>query len=265
MHVSQINVYPIKSLKGITVDSAVVENRGLQFDRRWMLVDENRKFLTQRELPTMATISIVVREDSLEVEHEGRRLEIPGQPTVAGRNVSVWTSSVKAAFYSSEIDDWFSNVLGIKCQLAVMTATSKRPVNPFYAVRKFKDEVSFADGYPFLIANEASLDDLNDRLGSPVPMNRFRPNFVITGAPALAEDEWKKIRIGSTLFHVVKSCERCVITTVDQASGTKTGPEPLRTLASYRTKRGKVLFGRYLIVDTPGSTIRVRDPIDVVA
>jgi uncharacterized protein YcbX len=145
-----------------------------------------------------------------------------------------------------------------------MTAASKRIVNPFYAVRKFDDMLSFADGYPFMALSQASLDDLNSRLSASLPMNRFRPNFVIAGAEAFAEDAWKRVRIGDTLFHVVKPCERCVITTIDQAVGEKTGVEPLKTLADFRTKNGKVLFGQNLIADKPGGTIRLGDAVEVI-
>jgi hypothetical protein len=144
-----------------------------------------------------------------------------------------------------------------------MPEEAKRTVNPFYAVRRFEDTVSFADGYPFMVIGQASLDDLNSKLETPVPMNRFRPNFVVAGSEPFAEDTWKKIRIGDTEFHVVKPSERCVITTVDQASGEK-GKEPLKTLNTYRNKKGKVLFGQNLIAEKAGGTLRIGDPIEVL-
>jgi uncharacterized protein YcbX len=123
--------------------------------------------------------------------------------------------------------------------------------------------VSFADGYPFLLIGQASLDDLNSRLAEPVPMNRFRPNFVVEGAEPFAEDTWKKISIGKTVFHVVKPCERCVITTIDQVKGTK-GKEPLTTLNTFRNFNGKVLFGQNLIAEKPGAVLKVGDKIEIV-
>lgn len=265
MQISEINVYPVKSLRGISLPSAVVEDRGLKLDRRWLLVDEKRNFLTQREFPVMATVDIAVSDGSLRASCQGSTIDIPFEP-VGGEtfNVKIWSSTVKAAANSDEINEWFSAILGINCRLVTMMAASKRIVNPFYAVRKFDDMLSFADGYPFMALSQASLDDLNSRLSASLPMNRFRPNFVIAGAEAFAEDAWKRVRIGDTLFHVVKPCERCVITTIDQAVGEKTGVEPLKTLADFRTRNGKVLFGQNLIADKPGGTIRIGDAVEVI-
>lgn len=265
MRLSEINVYPVKSLKGIPLNEARVEDRGLKFDRRWMLVDEKGKFITQREFPVMARLETSVEPALLRVAFDGTKIEIPfaDEPTENLR-VAIWNSSVRSAVYPPETNEWFSDVLGTSCRLVVMPESSKRPVNPIYAVRKFRNTVSFADGYPFLLIGESSLADLNSKLAEPVPMNRFRPNFAVAGSEPFAEDRWKKIRIGSTIFHVVKPCERCVITTIDQAAGDKTGTEPLKTLASFRTKNKKVLFGQNLIADEPGGILRVGDPIEII-
>jgi uncharacterized protein YcbX len=144
-----------------------------------------------------------------------------------------------------------------------MPDDARRKVNPFYAIRKFVDVVSFADGYPFLLTSESSLDELNSRMGTAIPMDRFRPNFVVTGSNAFAEDAWKKIHIGEAEFHVVKPCARCVITTIDQKTGEKSGAEPLKTLAQFRKKRGKVLFGQNLIAENAGARVRVGDLVTV--
>jgi len=265
MRLSEINIYPVKSLKGISLPESVVEDRGLRFDRRWMLVDEAGNFMTQREFPVMATVSVEVVDDVLRASVKGNRIEVPfldGADEHA--RVKVWSSSVKAGVYSDRINDWFSDAIGVSCQLVGMTSESRRAVSPFYAVRKFKDEVSFADAYPFLLIGQGSLDDLNSRLAEPVPMNRFRPNFVVEGAEPFAEDKWKKIRIGSTVFHLVKPCARCVMTTVDQVAGVKTGPDPLKTLASYRNRKGKVLFGQNLIAEKAGGVVKVGDKVEVI-
>ena len=266
MRVSELNIYPVKSLKGITLQEAGIEDRVFRYDRRWMLVDENGKFLTQREFPVMARISVAVGADALDVSFGDSRLSVPFDvPDNGGpKRVRIWASLVKAEFYSDELDQWFSNALRTKCRLAAMTDVSKRLVNPYYSIHKFRDTVSFADGYPFLLIGQGSLDDLNSRLENKVPMNRFRPNIVVEGSPAFAEDTWKKIRIGSTIFHVVKPCARCVMPTIDQTTGEKTGVEPLRTLASYRTKRNKVLFGQNLIADEAGGTLRIGDEVEVL-
>lgn len=266
MILSEINIYPIKSLAGISVHVAHVEDRGLAFDRRWMLIDEKRQFITQREFPVMATINVAISDGRLYAQHGGlRQLEIPAKPTSDERvTVKIWSSSVKARPYESDVNRWFSEILGTPCRLVLMPEETKRKVNPLYAVRRFQDTVSFADGYPFLLIGESSLADLNSRLETPLPMNRFRPNLVVSGGEAFAEDRWKKIRVGETTFHVVKPCARCVITTVDQTRGEKDGNEPLKTLATYRNKNGKVLFGQNLIAETAGGTIRVGDVIDVL-
>ena len=265
MHLSELNIYPIKSLAGISLGSAIVEERGLQYDRRWMLVDEKRQFITQREVPRMATVKIEVGDGSLHASMNGDRIEIPAGPgTGETANVKIWSSSVKGEFYPAAVNEWFSTRLETNCRLVLMPETTKRKVSPFYAVRKFKDTVSFADGYPFLLIGEASLADLNSKLDEPVPMNRFRPNFVVKGSGPFEEDTWKRIRIGSTEFHVVKPCARCVMTTVDQVRGEKAGKEPLRTLSSYRNRNGNVLFGQNLIADKPGGSVKVGDEVEVI-
>jgi uncharacterized protein YcbX len=265
MYLSELNIYPVKSLKGISLQESVVEHRGLRFDRRWMLVDGSNQFLTQREHPIMARIAIGVDRDRLTMSFDGRELELPQTPdTSEFKTVKIWNSTVRSEIYPDSVNKWFSEILGIECRLVAMPEGSHRAVNPIYAVRRFKDEVSFADGYPFMVIGEASLADLNTRLADPVPMNRFRPNFVVSGSDAFAEDSWRIVRIGSTVFHVVKPSERCVLTTVDQTLGEKTGKEPLRTLSIFRNIKGKVLFGQNLIAENPGGVIRVGDEVQVL-
>ena len=264
MNISELSIYPIKSLKGIPLEAALVEDRGLKYDRRWMLVDENWQFITQREVPKMATVKVEVGESGLAVSANGREFPVPLEPgTGETENVKVWNSTVKSEFYSDEVNSWFSEVLGVSCRLVAMPETSKRIVSPDYAVRRFEDTVSFADGYPFLLIGEGSLADLNSRLETPVPMNRFRPNFVVKGSEPFEEDSWKRVRIGATEFHIVKPCARCVITTVDQSSGKK-GKEPLATLSQYRNRNGNVMFGQNLIAESAGGTVRLGDEVEVL-
>jgi len=268
MHLSEINIYPVKSLRGIWLSESTVEPRGLTFDRRWMLVDSDGRFMTQREFPRMALISVEVNSSGLTVgAPETEPLWISSgakKDTVRSHPVTIWNSVCEAAFYPAEVNAWFSGVLGTECRLVAMPETTKRPVDPEYALRPADDHVSFADGYPFLLIGEGALADLNSRLEEKVPMNRFRPNFVVAGSEAFAEDGWKKIRIGETIFHVVKPSARCVLTTVDQATGIKDGKEPLRTLASFRTVGQKVLFGQNLIAEDTGRVIRVGDKVEVL-
>lgn len=268
MILSEINIYPIKSLKGISLTEAKIERRGLEFDRRWMLVDDKNKFLTQREFPKMATIEVQIAENNLRVSQNGNKLEIPFVPNgVETARVKVWSSKCSARIYDDSINEWFSGVLETKCKLVLMPEETRRKVNYFYAVHK-DDHVSFADAYPFLLIGENSLADLNSRLKDDLPMNRFRPNFVVKDSESFAEDGWKKIRIGASVFHIVKPCARCVITTIDQTTGEKNKKEPLKTLAKFRipkrSVKKKIMFGQNLIVENEGDFLRVGDNIEVL-
>ncbi|HMQ04249.1 MAG TPA: MOSC domain-containing protein [Pyrinomonadaceae bacterium] len=269
MKISEINIYPVKSLKGISMAESRVEDRGFTSDRRWMLTDLEGMFFTQREVPKMATLSVEVGNDHLIVQApETEPLWIPTgskSSTVRTQKVTVWNSNCNAAVYPSEVNGWFSDVLGLPCQLVEMPETTMRAVDPAFAVHEGEDSVSFADGYPFLLIGETSLGELNSRLEVPVPMNRFRPNLVVSGSEPFAEDEWKQIRVGETIFHLVKPCARCVLTTVDQETGFKDGKEPLKTLASFRTIDNKVLFGQNLIAENAGGVVRVGDAVEVIA
>lgn len=268
MFLSEINVYPIKSLGGISLKSSIVQDRGLQFDRRWMLIDGKNRFLTQRDFPQMAILGVEIMKSSLAVLSGNKTLEIPVRPdTDETASVKIWSSRCRAQIYGEKVNRWFSDVLQADCKLVLMPEETRRKVNYFYAVHK-EDTVSFADGYPFILIGENSLTDLNSRLDAPVPMNRFRPNFVVSGSDAFAEDSWKQIRIGECVFHVVKPCARCVITTIEQSSGEKRGVEPLRTLATYRipkrSLKKKILFGQNLIVETVGETVSVGDKVEII-
>lgn len=268
MYISEINVYPVKSLNGISLNEASVEKRGFRFDRRWMLVDEKNKFITQREFPLMATVKVRIEKDALIVSHRENKTKIAFETEIENlETVKIWSSRCRAKVYEGEINEWFSSVLQTNCRLVFMPEESVRKVNYFYAVHK-DDAVSFADGYPFLLIGENSLKDLNRRLEKPVPMNRFRPNLVVSGSEAFAEDAWKKIRVGKTVFHIVKPCGRCVMTTIEQSSGEKQGVEPLKTLAQFRTpKRSvkkKILFGQNLIAENTGETVKIGDEVEVL-
>lgn len=277
MHISEINIYPIKSLKGISVDSALVEPRGLQYDRRWMLTDKDGKFLTQREFPKMATVAVAIENGELRVENESREtVKIPFEPDSGDRKqVVIWQSVCDGLVYTGEVSEWFSDVLSTDCQLVYMPDNSRRSVNERFD--SGDDIVSFADGYPLLVIGEGSLEDLNSRLEYPLPMNRFRPNIVVSGADAYAEDNWQRIRVGEAIFRGTKPCARCVMTTVDQSRGEFDGKDPLKTFATYRLAKevmperldslglspNAVLFGQNLIVENSGATIHVDDEVEI--
>jgi len=246
---TEIYIYPIKSLGGISLHSAKVEERGLQYDRRWMLVDKNGMFLTQREHPQMALLHVNIKDDKLEVTHKTKKMSLLQIPIATEKTksivVNVWSDVVIAKHLNKEIDSWFSDALDLDCQLVFMDNDSDR-----FTERKYVAEpqhVSFADAYPFLIIGEESLNELNHRLKEPLPMNRFRPNFVFSGGEPFIEDTWKDFMIGNLKFRAVKPCSRCVVTTVNQDTAEK-GSEPLETLAKFRKIGNNVNFGMNVIM-----------------
>ena len=265
MLLSELNVYPIKSLKGVAVSESVVGKRGLEHDRRWVLVDANDRFITQREHPELATVSVNVVPTGLRVDSEGHgSLLVPARPlNDSSVTVQIWKDTCRGQVVSDEADAWFSDVIGERCRLVYMPDDSERPVDPEYAVGS--TIVSFADAYPYMLLSEASVADLNNRLDQPVSMNRFRPNFVISGAEPFAEDEWKMVNIGNVGFHVVKPCARCVMTTVDQERGVRSGDEPLMTMSGFRKRNGQVHFGQNLIAAVEGDKVRVGDQVTVIS
>jgi uncharacterized protein YcbX len=261
-NLTQINIYPIKSLGGISLQSANVEERGLQYDRRWMLVDEHNMFFTQRLYPNMALLRVEINNDLLTIKHIQNKLSpltIHPMPYDDEEvKVQIWKDNVAALKYNNDVNNWFTDAIGIKCSLVYMPDLTRRKVSPEYVSNKI---VGFADGYPFLIIGEESLKDLNKRLEEPVPMNRFRTNFVFSGGNAFDEDNWKTIKIGDLVFHSVKQCPRCVITTIDQNTGLKS-KDPLKTLAEFRQKDNKVMFGMNLVADGTGM-VSVGDEIKI--
>lgn len=252
MNLSAIHVYPIKSCAGIRVPVARVGRRGLESDRRWMLVDPDGRFLTQREHPRMALIEPFLGDEELRVTTPNLE-PLVVEPDAPGprRPVGVWKSRTAAVDHGDRAAAWFSEALGTHCRLVRQAEDSRRAVRSDDG-RGPRAPISFADGYPFLLVTEASLEDLNARLPQPIPMDRFRPNPVVEGAPAFDEDSWGRIRVGDLELTVEKPCVRCAITTVDQASG-KTGREPLRTLAIYRRHPEGVRFGQNLIHQGEGT------------
>jgi uncharacterized protein len=259
---TELNIYPIKSAAGISLTTAIVEPRGLQFDRRWMIVDETSTFITQRRFPRLSLISVQISSDNLILNAPGMN-EIKAPLDVDGilEPVQIWDDKVQAVGVDKEVNKWLTEFLQISCRLVHMTKESTRPVDPKYTINK--DHVSFADAFPFLLISESSLEDLNSKLDHSVPMNRFRPNLVVRGCSAFAEDEWRRIRIGNVIFHLVKPCARCVITTVNQANGTFSGKEPLKTLSEYRNRDGKVYFGQNVIGEGTG-ILNVGDTVTIL-
>ncbi|MFA7229066.1 MAG: MOSC N-terminal beta barrel domain-containing protein [Melioribacteraceae bacterium] len=261
---SEINIYPVKSLGGIFLRESEVTDRGLKFDRRWMIIDEEEKFLTQRSHPQLALLKTKINHNKLILSHKTRDvspLVIPINTKLTETAiVSVWDDLVSALIVGKYADEWLSEVLGAKCRLVYMPDISERFVNRSYALQN--EIVSFADAFPFLLIGQSSLDDLNSRLPEKVEMNRFRPNFVFSGGEPFEEDNWKRFKIGNVLFEAVKPCSRCVTITTDQESGMR-NEEPLKTLSTYRVKDNKVFFGMNLIHDGSG-TLQIGDEIEVL-
>ncbi len=248
LQISGLYIYPIKSLPGIAVNEARVTEKGFEHDRRWMLVDENNLFISQREAPQMTQLLVAIEYDGLRIEHKlkGNSITIPfGIPSPDQQvMVTVWDDTCKALYVSDEADEWFTAMLEINCRLVYMPDDSMRIVDQRYA---HGDMVtSFADAYPFMMIGQASLDDLNSRLTEALPMDRFRPNIVFTGGEAFEEDLLADFTIRNIHFYGVKLCARCIITTINQNNGVK-GKEPLKTLASYRAKNNKIYFGQNLV------------------
>lgn len=260
--VRSLHIYPVKSCRGIDLDRAEVAETGFRHDRRWMVVDGDGVFLSQREHPALATVTTRMEPGRLILEHEGRSsLEIDPETIGAGRrSVNVWKDWVDAVSEGAEAAEWFSSLLGMPCELVRQPRGGIRRVDPDFASPG--DRVAFADGYPFLLISCASVDELNHRLETPVPADRFRANIIIDGCRAHAEDAWPAITIGEVEFLLAKPCARCVVITTDQQAGTR-HTEPLMTLAGYRQFDGKILFGQNLLHRGLG-TVRVGDEVRVL-
>ncbi|MEO8011276.1 MAG: MOSC N-terminal beta barrel domain-containing protein [Dokdonella sp.] len=262
---STLYIYPVKSCAPLMLSGAQVEPRGLAYDRRWMVVDADGKFMTGRKHPRMTLIQ------SVAADCDGVRIAAPGMPGIALTtavcatpriDVRVWGDTVSVRAAAADANAWITRFLGMPARFVYMDETSTRAVDPNHA--RVGDVVSFADGYPLLLIAQASLDGLNARLGEPVPMARFRPNLVVDGTTAHAEDGWRRIRIGAVEFEGIKACTRCVFTTVDPTQGAfdPTG-EPLRTLAGYRRREEGITFGQNFIARGTG-TIVSGDTLEVL-
>ena len=267
MHVSELHIYPIKSCGGTAVTSAQLSKRGLQADRLLMLVDEEGVFITQREAPRLAlvqpTLTPTATGHLLQAVAPGMaELEVEVDDHGVRDTVVVWRDTCTGVDQGDVAAEWFGNYLGGgRVRLVRMANEFARRLDPAYAISPH-DETSFTDGYPVLLISQGSLDDLNGRLQVPLPMNRFRPNIVVTGCDAFAEDGWRRIRIGEVELALVKPCARCTVTTTDQATAV-VGKEPLVTLATYRRVNNKVMFGQNLIGLGRG-TMHVGDEITVL-
>lgn len=261
LRLSSLHVYPIKSCGGISPAEWVVDDLGFRYDRRWMIVTPAGDFVTQREEPQLALVRPSVAGDTLVVRAPGMpdlALPLAGADGVR-MPVQVWRDLTEGVLVSDG-SAWFSRLLDLPVELVWMPDDVVRHADLRYAVG---NRVSFADGFCFLLISEASLTELNRRMETPLPMNRFRPNLVVSGAEPFAEDGWRKLRLGGIELAVVKPCARCAITTTDQETAER-GVEPLRTLATFRVRNRKVMFGQNVVHRGVGR-VAVGDVVEVVS
>jgi hypothetical protein len=262
IRVNSLFIYPVKSCGHVALDEAVVGATGFEFDRWWMVVGDDGRFLSQREYPRLAQVGVRMTEGRIVLQAPALsplEIALENEARPVGR-VQVWDDECQAIDEGREAASWFSDFLGCSARLVRMADDDVRPLASSSA--QPGDRVSFADAFPFLLISEASLQGLNHRLSVPVEMDRFRPNIVIEGCQEHAEDTWSRVRIGEVVFRIAKPCARCVVTTVDQETGER-GLEPLRTLSTYRTDDGRVLFGQNLVHEGCG-VVRAGDPVEIL-
>jgi hypothetical protein len=260
--IKQLYIYPIKSFAGIELQEAEITDRGFQHDRRWMLIDKNGRFFSQREYSELCFFQPIIKKDGLEVYHKkypSQNIFIPFQYQSENQSVAIWDDICKGNIVSETINQFFSDILKQEIKLVYMADQSHRLVDTKYATGG--ELTSFSDGYPFLMIGQGSLDDLNSKTSEYIPMNRFRPNIVFTGGGAFVEDTWKNFSINNIPFTCAKPCARCVVTTIDQETAIK-GKEPLITLNQYRKQNNKVLFGQNIVHHGLGK-LKVGDKIIV--
>ncbi len=265
---SALHIYPLKSCAPRTLDAAVVQARGLADDRRWMVIDAGGKFVTGRQQPRLTLIAAAPDEGGLQLAAPGMPTLHEPSPSAGGTRIhtAVWGAAVAPLLASDQANAWISTFLGAPCRLVHMDNACVRAVKDKYDGRYGEDGdvVSLADAFPLLLISQAALDLLNSKIAQPLPMLRFRPNLVVAGTEPHVEDSWKRIRIGTLEFDVVKPCTRCVFTTVDFEQG-KFDPsgEPLRTLKTYRRSPDGITFGQNLIPRSTG-TLRVGDALHML-
>jgi uncharacterized protein len=252
LKVSQLYIYPVKSLAGIALKTSKITDRGLAYDRRWMLVDDNNKFLTLREYPKMALLVTELSDSHLIIKEKERPenyIRIPFElENINIEQVTIWNATVDAIDTGKEIADWFSSVLGGKCKLFFMPEQSLRPVDTTSGYHPEGKFTSFADAYPFLLLGEASMADLNKKSESPLSILRFRPNIVFSGGEPYLEDSIKNFEINGVSFTGLENCARCGIPNVNPENGVlDTQNQPLKILAKYRNVNKNIIFGRNVV------------------
>jgi uncharacterized protein YcbX len=259
---SQIHIYPVKSLAGIQVQSWPVDDNGLKYDRKWMLIDADNQFLSQRRLPKMALIKTRMEDDKLILSAPG--LADVSLPLSSNQGetlpVQIWDDLCQAKTVSADIDRWLSGFLQSDCRLVYHPDDNVRQVDQRFAAAS--DQTAFSDGFPFLIVAESSLQALNTAMQLELSMQRFRPNLVVADCASFAEDSWRRIAINGISFRLPKPCSRCSVPAIDPETGVA-GKEPLTTLNRLRKADNKVYFGQNALHDQSGR-LSIGDQIELL-
>ena len=266
MKISELHIYPVKSLGGISLQQAELTEKGLRFDRNWMLLDENGVFMTQRKHPQMALVSTKIENGDL-IFHHKKTEEVASIPILknygATLRTKVWSTACEVQKVDS-IGEWFSKIFGFKCHLVFFPKKNIRTKETENGIEQ--RIASLADKSPVLITNYASLNELNGRLEKEIPMNRFRANIVFSGNNPYEEDQWKAIQINDTIFKTVEICGRCKLINVDHLTG-ETSKEPLETLSTYRKMDREIKFGMRMSCDVKNDDlpiIKIGEEISVI-
>lgn len=262
LRIDRLRIHPVKGARGTDVDAMEFDEIGPCFDRRWMVVRPGGHFVTQRELPALATVSPRLADGALTLEApDAEPVSVPLNFDGPSLRVRVWEAQVTAATGPPIVDQWLSQALAGDYRLVFLGREAKRLTDPAYAEGH---RVGFADGYPALIVGSGSVDELARRAGRAIPVERFRPNVVVAGARPHEEDRWRRFAAGEMTFSGVKLCARCVVTTQDQRSGARDPDgEPLRTLAKYRRIEDKAYFGLNAVHHAPGR-LHVGDEVEAL-
>ena len=254
LFISQLAIYPVKSMRQIQLQKSELQFGGLKHDRRWMVIDDKGVMVTQRQVARLCLIQPELLNPEVDCS---LKLIAPAMSDITVSvpdgsvtcTVKVWDDEVSAYDAGDEIANWLSKFLNIECRLVYFPDDEIRIVDQTYA--RPNDQTAFSDGFPILLTTQASLDDLNSHMEENISMERFRPNIVISGNEPYAEDKWKQLKVGGITLRIVKPCSRCVIPSIDIATAEK-AEEPIKTLIRYRKRDDKIYFGQNAIADGEG-------------
>jgi len=263
--ISKLSIYPVKSTKGIDLNSMPLTKTGPEYDRRWMVIDDNGKFITQRKHAMMCLIETQLSENSLILRAPNMsELVLPlntSYSQYALLHSEVWGTEVSGYDCGNEAAQWLSDFLGRTCRLITMPDSIERRVDPNFA--KHGELVAYADGFPLLVVSQASLDDFNNKLDAPIAMERFRPNIVISGCEPYAEDSWQTLNVAGIELSLVKPCSRCIIPSIDPQTAEKQ-MQVNEALMQYRRRDRKTFFGQNAIHHGLGR-LRVGDHVTIIS